>query len=303
MARIISELRNRFLSENMVGKFIYVNVGVYVLFAFIDVVATLFNIKSPAIYLKLWLELPSSLPQFILQPWSILTYMFLHGGLMHLLWNMIALYWFGKIFLSFFSTRHFVGVYLLGGIVGGLFFMLAYNIFPFFSSSVAYAGLVGASAAVLAVVTAAAYRVPDYRINLLFIGEITLKTFAIATIVISILLTTSDNAGGSFAHLGGAFSGYLFAYYLNKGRDLTFYINKAVDAIAGLCNRLFNKAKTPKMKIFKGKHADDYEYNSREKKRSENIDTILEKVKKYGYSSLTEDEKKQLFDASNRGGA
>ena len=96
MARIISELRNRFLSENMVGKFIYVNVGVYVLFAFIDVVATLFNIKSPAIYLKLWLELPSSLPQFILQPWSILTYMFLHGGLMHLLWNMIALYWFGK---------------------------------------------------------------------------------------------------------------------------------------------------------------------------------------------------------------
>ena len=303
MARIISELRNRFLSENMVGKFIYVNVGVYVLFAFIDVVATLFNIKSPAIYLKLWLELPSSLPQFILQPWSILTYMFLHGGLMHLLWNMIALYWFGKIFLSFFSTRHFVGVYLLGGIVGGLFFMFAYNIFPFFSSSVAYAGLVGASAAVLAVVTAAAYRVPDYRINLLFIGEITLKTFAIATIVISILLTTSDNAGGSFAHLGGAFAGYLFAYYLNKGRDLTFYINKAVDALVGLCRRLFNKAKAPKMKIFKGKHADDYDYNSREKKRSENIDTILEKVKKYGYSSLTEDEKKQLFDASNRGGA
>ena len=181
--------------------------------------------------------------------------------------------------------------------------MFAYNIFPFFSSSVAYAGLVGASAAVLAVVTAAAYRVPDYRINLLFIGEITLKTFAIATIVISILLTTSDNAGGSFAHLGGAFAGYLFAYYLNKGRDLTFYINKAVDAIAGLCNRLFNKAKTPKMKIFKGKHADDYEYNSREKKRSGNVDAILEKVKKYGYSSLTEDEKKQLFDASNRGGA
>ena len=91
MARIISELRNRFLSENMVGKFIYVNVGVYVLFAFIDVVATLFNIKSPAIYLKLWLELPSSLPQFILQPWSILTYMFLHGGLMHPLW--VCTYW------------------------------------------------------------------------------------------------------------------------------------------------------------------------------------------------------------------
>ena len=108
MARIISELRNRFLSENIVGKFIYVNVGVYVLFALIDVVATLFNIKSPAIEIKLLLELPSSLPQFILQPWSILTYMFLHGGLMHLLWNMIALYWFGKIFLSFFSTRHLV---------------------------------------------------------------------------------------------------------------------------------------------------------------------------------------------------
>lgn len=305
MARIISELRNRFLSENIVGKFIYVNVGVFVFFAFIDVVATLFNIKSPVLYLKLWLELPSSLSQFIMQPWSLVTYMFLHGGLMHILWNMIALYCFGKIFLSFFSVRHFVGVYLLGGIAGGLFFMLAYNIFPFFSSSVAYAGLVGASAAVLAVVAAIAYRVPDYKINLLFIGQITLRGFAIATIVISVLLTTSDNAGGAFAHLGGAFAGYLFAYYLNKGRDLTFYINKAVDGLVNLCNALFRKTKnmkSPKMKIFRGKHAEDYDYKTREKRRNEDLDRILEKLKKHGYSALSEEEKKRLFDASGQNG-
>ena len=300
MARIISEIRNRFLSENIVGKFIYVNVGVYVLFAFLDVGATLFNVKSPVLYIKLWLELPSSLSQFVVQPWSLVTYMFMHGGLMHILFNMIMLYCFGKIFLSYFSTRHFVGVYLLGGIAGGLFFMLAYNIFPFFSSSVSYAGLVGASAAVLAVVTATAYRVPDYRIRLLLIGEVTLKSFAIATVVISVLLTTSDNAGGAFAHIGGALAGYLFAHYLNKGRDITFYINKAVDGIVNLCNRLFSKAKTPKMKIFRGKHADDYEYKSREKRRDEDVDRILEKVKRSGYASLTEDEKKRLFDASGQ---
>ena len=128
MARIISDLWKRFLAENIVGKYIYVNVAVFVLFALLDVFATLFNMTSPALYLKMWLELPSAPMQFVVQPWSLVTYMFLHAGLMHILWNMLALYWFGKLFLSFFSTRHFIGLYFLGGIAGGLFFMLAYTL-------------------------------------------------------------------------------------------------------------------------------------------------------------------------------
>ncbi len=299
MVRIISDLKNRFLAENIVGRFIYINVGVFILFALLDVVGTLFNVTtSPALYLKMWLELPSAPADYILQPWSLVTYMFLHGGLMHILWNMLALYWFGKIFLSFFSTRHFVGLYLFGGIVGGLFFMLAYNIFPMFTSSGNNGYLVGASAAVLAIVTASAVRVPDYKINLLLIGEVKLSTLAVATVVISLLLITSDNAGGSFAHLGGAFAGWAFAYYLNKGRDLTLYINKAVDFVVNVSQNGFKRTHKPKMNIFKGKRSDAYDYNAKKKEQSAEIDKILEKLKKSGYASLTDEEKKRLFDAS-----
>lgn len=298
MVRIISDIWKRFLAENIVGRFIYVNVAVFVLLALLDVLATLFNIVSPALYLKMWTELPSSPMQFIMQPWSLFTYMFLHAGLMHLLWNMLMLYWVGKIFLSYFSTRHFVGLYLLGGIMGGLFFMVAYNLFPMFTANGSQAYLVGASAAVLAVVAAAATRVPDYRINLLFIGEIRLVTLAIIMVVSTLLLLTSNNAGGEFAHLGGAFAGWLFANRLNKGRDITTFVNKMVDALVTLCGKLFDAAKRPKMKIYNGKRQDDYNYNAQKKEQNADVDAILEKLKKNGYESLTEEEKKRLFDAS-----
>ena len=298
MVRIISDIWKRFLAENIVGRFIYVNVAVFVLLALLDVLATLFNIVSPALYLKMWTELPSSPMQFIMQPWSLFTYMFLHAGLMHLLWNMLMLYWVGKIFLSYFSTRHFVGLYLLGGIMGGLFFMVAYNLFPMFTANGSQAYLVGASAAVLAVVAAAATRVPDYRINLLFIGEIRLVTLAIIMVVSTLLLLTSNNAGGEFAHLGGAFAGWLFVNRLNKGRDITTYVNKMVDALVTLCSKLFDAAKKPKMKIYKGKRQNDYDYNAQKKEQNADLDAILEKLKKNGYESLTEEERKRLFDAS-----
>ncbi len=300
MVRIISDLKKRYLAENIVGRFIYINVGVFIVFALFDVVATLFNFTSPSYFLKTWLELPSAPMSYIKQPWSLVTYMFLHGGLTHILWNMLMLYWFGKIFLSFFSTRHFVGLYLFGGIVGGLFFMLAYNIFPMFTSMNAVAHLVGASAAVLAVVVASAVRVPDHKLNLLLIGEVKLSTLAVGMVLISLLLVTSDNAGGSFAHLGGAFAGWAFSYYLNKGRDLTLYINKVVDFFANFGKGGFKFSGKPKMRIFKGKRSDDYDYNAQKKEQNADIDRILEKLKKNGYSSLTEEEKKRLFDASKQ---
>lgn len=298
MVPILSDLWKRFTNENIVGKLIYINVAVFVLFALLDVFATLFNTVSPALYLKVCLELPSVPMQFVLQPWSFVTYMFLHGGLMHLLWNMLVLYWFGRIFLSFFSTRHFLGLYLLGGITGGVFFVLAYNLFPMFTDSDSYAYLVGASAAILSIVMASAVRVPDYRVNLLFVGQVRLMTLAVVTVTVSLLLLTSDNAGGSFAHLGGAFAGWAFAYYLNKGRDLTAYINRAADAVVGLFNRCCKRFSEPKMKVFKGKRSEDYDYNMQKKEKDAEIDDILEKLKRNGYASLTEEEKKKLFDAS-----
>lgn len=294
---MFKDLYKKFKNENIVGRFIYINVAVYVIVAFIGVFATLFNVHNFVGDYIHWLELPASFEQFICQPWSIFTYMFLHERIMHILWNMLLLYGIGRIFLSFFSLRHFVGVYILGGLVGGLFFMLAFNVFPYFDGATDGAYLLGASASVLAVVVASAVRSPNYTVNLMLFGSIRLMTVAVVIVVVSMLLLTSENSGGHFAHLGGAFAGWLFAYMLNKGKDVVSPINKIIDFFA-----TFSLKKRPatknKFNYSRGGRAADYEYNAKKKKESEEIDKILEKVKASGYSSLSDEEKKRLFDAS-----
>lgn len=299
MGHLIDELVTKFRNENIVGKFIYVNVAIYLVVALVSVFATLFNSLPYVVAFVRLFELPSSLNELLLQPWSLVTYMFLHGGLMHILWNMLALYGFGRIFMSFYSTRHFVGVYLLGGIAGGVFYVLAYNLLPYFSNSVGSSYLVGASASVLAVVMAAAVRNPSYRVNLFLFGTVKLITIAVATVLISLLLLASDNAGGNIAHIGGATAGWAFAYFLNKGTDLTRFLNATVDFLSNLFSRFsFKKKRVMKFKKT-GKHSDDYEYNARKKEIQDDIDAILDKVKKSGYSSLSDNEKRRLFDASS----
>ncbi len=298
MDRFFKDVWIKFRNEDIVGKYIYANVAVFVLVALVGVFATLFAANAKVGAFFSFFEMPSDFERFIVTPWSIITYMFMHQGFMHLLWNMLALYVFGKIFLSYYSTRHFVAVYLFGGIMGGLFFILSYNIFPYFESDVHYSYLVGASAAVLAVVTAVAVRSPGHRVSMLFFGQVKLMTIAIATILLSMLLVTSENAGGNIAHLGGAFAGWLFAYMLNKGVEITKPINSIIDFFAKLPSRI-SFARKPKIRFEKrGKHASDYEYNARKKTRTDDIDIILDKVKRSGYSSLSDDEKKRLFDAS-----
>ncbi len=294
---MFKKIYNAFCRENIVGKYIYANVAIYIIVAFIGVFSTLFNAASPVAEIVQWVELPASLWSLLCRPWSVLTYMFVHERLMHILLNMLALYAFGRIFLTLFSVRHFVGVYILGGIMGGLFFVLAFNLFPYFSNIVEEAHLIGASASVLAVIVASAVRRPNYTINVMFLGSMRLVTVAVITVVLSLLLLASENAGGNFAHLGGAFAGWLFAFMLNKGRDITLWINKIIDFFATLFKRTPKKNK-PKFTFYKGGRAADYEYNANKKKNEEEIDRILEKVKSGGYSSLSEEEKKRLFDAS-----
>ena len=292
----------QFGAADIVRKFIYANVVVYIILVLIGVFSVLLNAPSLVAAVKSWLELPASLVSLAHKPWTVFTYMFMHGGLMHILWNMFALYLFGRIFLDFFSVRHFMGVYLLGGLSGALFFVLAYNAFPYFAGVVDVAHLVGASAAVLAVVTAAAVRSPEYRISLLFFGSVKLSTFAIFTVCISVLMLSGDNAGGNFAHLGGALGGYLFALMLGKGYDVTDLVCRPADWLKSLFERL--RARRVKKRKFTyspgGKHGADYEHNARKKADEAEIDAILEKIKKGGYASLSEKEKMRLFDASSK---
>ena len=291
-----------FKQADVVRKFIYANVLVYIIFVLIGVFSVLLNLPSLAVTVRSWLELPASLTMLLQRPWTVLTYMFLHGGVMHILWNMFALYVFGGIFLKFFSIRHFVGTYILGGIFGAVFFVFSYNLFPYFSNVVDASYLVGASASVLAIVAATAVRSPEYRINLLFFGNVKLSTFAIVTVLISVLMLSGNNAGGNFAHLGGAFAGYLFALLLGKGFDLTSAVNCPIDWAKILFKgRVF---KRKKKKVFTytsgGKRDADYEYNARKKTDEAEIDSILEKIKKGGYASLSDSEKRRLFESSSK---
>ena len=297
MGNFISDLKNGFKRGSISLQFIYINVGVFVVTTLVSVFLMLFNLSNAGLFQVL--ELPAYVPNFLVQPWSLFTYMFLHADALHLLFNMLWLYWFGQLFLGIFSARHLRGLYILGGLCGGLLYMLAFNVFPYFQIYINGSWLLGASASVLAIVVATAVREPEYRVNFMFVGAVRLKYVALFMVITDLLFMTSGNGGGHIAHLGGALAGWWFAASLRKGHDVTKWINNVFDWVNGGF-RFKIPARKPKMKATKGGKNADYDYNAQKKRQSEEIDRILDKLKKSGYSSLTTEEKKRLFDASKR---
>jgi membrane associated rhomboid family serine protease len=295
MGTIITDLKEAFRRGNIYIQLIYINVAVFVVTTLTEVILQLFNRSLGGVFE--WLELPASLTQFIIQPWSLFTYMFMHAGFLHILFNMLWLYWFGRLFLNFFSARHLRGLYILGGLCGGLLYILAYNVFPYFSDAVYSSYLLGASASVLAIVVATAVREPEYTVQFMFIGAVRLKYVALFMVALDLLFMTSENAGGHIAHLGGALAGWWFASGLSCGHDVTKWINAVFDFLGGKWKPAPRK---PKMNVHYSDKQKDYDYNARKKQRSDEIDRILDKLRKSGYGSLTEEEKKSLFDASKK---
>ncbi|MDR0976761.1 MAG: rhomboid family intramembrane serine protease [Prevotellaceae bacterium] len=298
MATIINDLKAAFARGNIYIRLIFINVGVFLVVAVTSIVMQLFNRTLEP--LLQWVELPASFGRLLVQPWSLLTYMFMHADLLHILFNMLWLYWFGSLFLLFFSTKHLRGVYLLGGICGGLLYMVSYNVFPYFQPLLERSYLLGASASTLAIVAATAYREPNYPIRLLLFGTVKLKYLALVVIGLDLLFVTSGNGGGHLSHLGGALAGLWFAAALSRGHDVTAWINRAIDAVESLLR--FRPRRKPKMKVHYGGNSrqKDYDYNARRKAENDEIDRILDKLKKSGYDSLSSKEKKSLFDASKR---
>lgn len=295
MATIITDLKENYRRGNLVLRLIYWNTGLFVLLNLLIIGARLFN-GEVSDWVE-WLELPASPARLLTQPWTVVTYMFVHLDLWHFLFNMLWLYWFGGLFLQFFSTKHLRGVYLLGGLLGALFFIGAYNLFPYFRPMADYSYLLGASAAVLAVACAVAYREPEYRVSLLLLGAIRLKYLALAVVALDLMMVTGQNGGGHIAHLGGALAGLWFAASLSKGRDVTAGLNRLLDLLTTR-----PAPRRPKMKVYGtgGSRRADYDYNARRQAQNEEVDRILDKLKKSGYESLTEEEKRSLFDASKR---
>ena len=308
MAGFIDNLRSRYAAATVPVRFVMVNVAVFVIVRVVALVCLLFAVDAtPAIEL---LEMPSNPVKFVHQPWSLISYMFLHYDVMHILFNMLWLYWFGAMFHQIFGTRRFVGLYFLGGIGGALLYMLAYNVLPLFSSTEGL--LLGASASVLAIVAATAVRQPDYKVGLLFFGQISLKWIAIVTIFIDVISIGSSNAGGHIAHLGGALVGAAFALADRRGTDITAWFNRAIDWIVNLTRRrprvkVGNFHNSPFTRTKQQPRTDKQQYerdngrrNSMTPAEEAEMDEILKKIKLSGYASLTAEEKRRLFEVSKR---
>jgi membrane associated rhomboid family serine protease len=289
MANIIDELKLRFRNGDMLTRLLYVNCGVWLVAAVWLLAARLFTINGDS--LVRWLELPANLQLLARQPWSVVTYMFLHVDFLHLLFNMLWLYWFGGIFLRYFTEKQLTALYLLGGLSGAVLYVVLYNLLPLFSGIASGSFLLGASAAVMAIVVAVAVRVPDQEVLLMFLGAVKLKYIAAFVVLLSFLSMAGANAGGNIAHLGGALFGFLFARQYRRGHDLTRGLNRLLD-------RLFTLFRPkPKMRVRMGDKQKDMDYNRRKREEMADIDAILDKIKRTGYDGLTAEEKRRLFNA------
>ncbi len=292
----ISKQVSSFKKGDIITRLIYLNVVVFLITALTEVILTLFNIPQGA--WKTFLMFPASVESFIKQPWTLISYMFMHAGVFHILFNMLWLFWFGKLALNFFLSKHVRGLYLLGGIMGAVAYMLAYHLFPFFQGQIEYAHVVGASASVLSIVVASAVREPEFPIQFMFIGTVRLKYVALFIVALDLLFMVSDNAGGHIAHLGGALAGWWFAASLAKGHDITKWINVIIDCCS-FKRKL--KSRKPKMNVYYGSGRYQGSDNASSRQDSENeINRILEKLRKSGYDHLTSEEKRSLFDASRK---
>ena len=287
MTTLNKDIQDKLQNLNVFEKLIGVNLVVFFVGLIIKVVFTIGSSLS-------WLELPSDFMDFILKPWSLITYGFTHYDFWHILFNMLWLYFIGQMFMNLFSVKTGLNVYFLGIITGGLLFLFGYNVFPgIFDGS---SRLVGASAGVRALLIFLCAYMPTMEVRF-FAFNLKLWYIGVAIVVIDVLGLFGLNAGGNLAHLGGALLGYFYAVQLRKGTDIGKGFEKIMDGFMGL----FKKSNKSPLKIVHRKKSQKVagyskdEFNEFNKQKK--IDLILDKISKSGYDSLTKEEKEFLFKA------
>jgi membrane associated rhomboid family serine protease len=288
---LIDDIKMTFERGNMLTKLIYVNLGVFLFVKIATIILVLFGIGSSNVIVE-WLSVPADVFQLIRKPWTLITYMFLHEGFFHILFNLLWLFWFGKIFLEYLTDKQLLNVYLLGGLFGASLYIISYNIFPLFSNVLPFSMALGASASVMAIVISTAVYVPNYTVYLMFFGPVKLKYIAIVSVVLDIVLLLDGNSGGHIAHIGGAMFGYFYTTQLKKGNEIFRGFGKTIDSV-------WNWFKPKKnLKVTYKRSESDREYKKRKKSEQKRIDEILEKISKSGYNSLSKEEKDILFRQS-----
>ena len=286
---ILDGLKSFFLQKTALSRLMQINIVIWFICLFISVFTWLFNISDISFVTKLF-AVPSDISVLAEKPWTVFTYMFLQEEFWHLFFNMLMLYYGGKIFLQYFSQKQLLLTYIFGGLVGALFFILAFNAFPVFENMKGQAVALGSSASVLSILIAAATYRPDYTLNLFLLGQVKMKWVAIIFVVVDFLSITKGNSGGHIAHLGGALWGFLYAFMLKNDFDIYKIFKKKAKI----------RVKTVNSENYHKRPKSDEQYNAERAQEQEEIDRILEKIAKNGYSSLSDKEKEFLFRQSKK---
>lgn len=281
MSKVIDDLKYSYKSGGIAQKIIYWNVGIGLVVLVLDAFFSAFSAQVLS-----WLVLNSNLSILAFKPWTILTYSFIHAGVIHLLFNMIMLFFVNRLFSTFFSEKQFLTLYVFGALLGGVFFMIGSQ---FMTTGTV---LVGASAATIAPLVGMAVHAPMMQVRLALIGNVKMWHIAVFIIVLDVIQLNTSNVGGHLAHLGGAAMGYLYIKLLEKGYDLS----SIFDRISNLFKRS-QGTKFKKVYVNRNVVNKENEVGNEGETRQKKIDSILDKISKSGYESLTKDEKDFLFRA------
>jgi membrane associated rhomboid family serine protease len=293
---IVDDIKYSYRSGNMITRLIIINV--FISLVFILTKALLRHDPGVQAAFIQFLAIPGDPFSLLLKPWTLVTHMFIHADFWHLLWNMLFLYWFGRIVGDMIGDQRILPLYFLGGIVGAIAYVASYQLFQGIGS---YA--LGASAAVMAIVVTAGAIAPDYVMRLIIIGDVKLKYIVLFVLVMDILgVANSSNTGGHIAHLGGAAFGFFFVRQLREGIDLAEPLDRQFKKIAAFFSGKVEKKQKSNLNVkyrSPGKKR-DIKPTQRDESFQERLDGILDKIKEKGYESLTDEEKEFLFMASKK---
>lgn len=292
---VIDDMRTGYRRSSMLMKIVWINIGVFVALRLIAIAGVFSDSPSLISSILQWVELPSSPAVLLTRPWTILSYMFAQYDLLHIVFNMLWLYWFGTMFRMAGTSRHLLVLYIYGGVAGALLFLAGYNTLPVFSHT--NGSLIGSSASVIAIVTAVAILMPNLKMHLFLIGAVAIKWIAIASIVLVLIGVTGNNAGGEIAHIGGILAGALFATRLRKGDDITLPVSRIIDRIS-IAD--FRHRHTKTTHTARGPQQTGPATGGLTAEERRELDSILDKIKKSGYAALTPSERDRLFNTSRK---
>lgn len=283
---IIDDLKLQYKLGGIVIKLIFWNVV-----CFLVSLVFFYQFKVGAFDFPSWIALSSDPSNFIMKPWTFLTYAFFHDGFWHLLFNMVVLNFSSTLFLTFFTPKQYLGLYVLSAIFAGIAFVAGYFLLNLNSS------IVGASAAIMAILVATTTYHPLMNLRLLLIGNVKLWHITFVIILLDLMQFRLGNTGGHISHLSGALFGFIYIKLLKNGIDLSTIVSRVLDFFTNLFKK---NAASPFKKVHKNYSRPVEKSNSRiitKDKTQQQIDEILDKISQSGYDSLTKAEKEFLFKA------